>query len=199
MLLKVHFAAPEAQIIASHMEGMNHWTLSRSELRQYSVEHKLIGNLAQIEGYEKIKQQYFVYAETSGYLMYSTSIKAGTVIDNTVVGSISEMVSDSNSIIECYIPSEQRSFIENNQEIEMIVSGLSQSKYGTLLGKIESISDDVITDNEQNVYYVVKVKPTTTQLKDKKLVNGQVVEVRVKYEESTWLHWALKKVGIVDR
>lgn len=35
---KVHQFAPEATIIASHMEAVNHWTLSREELKGYAQE-----------------------------------------------------------------------------------------------------------------------------------------------------------------
>lgn len=37
-LYNLHQVAPYATIIASHMEAMNHWSLSRTELRQYAVE-----------------------------------------------------------------------------------------------------------------------------------------------------------------
>lgn len=38
-VLKVHNAATNAQIIATHMEGVNHWVLSRAELRDFSEKH----------------------------------------------------------------------------------------------------------------------------------------------------------------
>src|SRR5690606_25770469 len=36
---QTHKAAPKAVLIASHMEAVNHWSLSREELKQYAVEH----------------------------------------------------------------------------------------------------------------------------------------------------------------
>lgn len=39
-VLKVHNAVPNAQIIATHMEGFNHWVLSRAELREFSEKYK---------------------------------------------------------------------------------------------------------------------------------------------------------------
>lgn len=38
-IYNVHKASPSATIIAVHMEAVNHWTLSREELRNYSKEH----------------------------------------------------------------------------------------------------------------------------------------------------------------
>ena len=43
---KIHQKAPQATIIASHMEAVNHWTLSRKDLKAYAQElgfdHKLL-------------------------------------------------------------------------------------------------------------------------------------------------------------
>lgn len=36
-LLRVHKALPDAAIVATHMEAVNHWALSREELRQFAV------------------------------------------------------------------------------------------------------------------------------------------------------------------
>lgn len=36
----MHSLLPESMIVATHMEAMNHWTLSRKELREYAIEHK---------------------------------------------------------------------------------------------------------------------------------------------------------------
>lgn len=44
-VLKVHTAAPEAVIIATHMEAMNLAPLSRRELRSFADEHGFSGNL----------------------------------------------------------------------------------------------------------------------------------------------------------
>lgn len=38
-VLKVHAAAPYSRIIATHMEGINHWVLSRSELRAFAKQY----------------------------------------------------------------------------------------------------------------------------------------------------------------
>ena len=36
---KTHETLPDALLLATHMEGVNHWTLSRQELRNFSIEH----------------------------------------------------------------------------------------------------------------------------------------------------------------
>lgn len=44
-ILKVHEAAPEAMIISSHMEGVNHWSVSRKELADFAKTHKFSDKL----------------------------------------------------------------------------------------------------------------------------------------------------------
>ncbi|MEK5108930.1 MBL fold metallo-hydrolase [Cytobacillus sp. FSL K6-0129] len=44
-IFNVHKASPFAKIIAVHMEAINHWTLSREELRNYSKEHGFSNNI----------------------------------------------------------------------------------------------------------------------------------------------------------
>lgn len=41
----VHEAAPDAKIVAVHMEAVNHWTLSREELKQFADEQDMAANL----------------------------------------------------------------------------------------------------------------------------------------------------------
>ncbi|MCG7332620.1 MBL fold metallo-hydrolase [Salinicoccus roseus] len=43
--LKVHQTAPEATIISVHMEAVNHWALSRQELKDYAEEKGMSDNL----------------------------------------------------------------------------------------------------------------------------------------------------------
>ena len=44
-VLKVHNAAPFARIIATHMESINHWVLSRSELRAFAEQYEFTKQL----------------------------------------------------------------------------------------------------------------------------------------------------------
>ena len=54
-LLRIHEAAPDAQIVATHMEAVNHWTLSRAELRAFAEEHGFSGILSIPEDGETIR------------------------------------------------------------------------------------------------------------------------------------------------
>ncbi|MBR0382995.1 MAG: MBL fold metallo-hydrolase [Eubacterium sp.] len=42
---QVHLAVPEAVLIACHMESLNHWILSKKELREYALENGFLDHL----------------------------------------------------------------------------------------------------------------------------------------------------------
>lgn len=44
-ILHVHQFAPEAIIISVHMEAVNHWTLSRAELKLFATEKQFSNHL----------------------------------------------------------------------------------------------------------------------------------------------------------
>jgi L-ascorbate metabolism protein UlaG (beta-lactamase superfamily) len=44
-IYEVYKAAPNAKIISVHMEAVNHWTLSRAELRTFSIEKGISSNI----------------------------------------------------------------------------------------------------------------------------------------------------------
>ncbi len=54
-ILKVHKASTEAIIVSTHMEGVNHWSVSRTELREFAVKHNFSNKLLIPEDGETIK------------------------------------------------------------------------------------------------------------------------------------------------
>ena len=54
-VLRVHTAAPDAHILATHMEGYNHWTVSRKELREYAAAHGFSSVLSVPEDGESVE------------------------------------------------------------------------------------------------------------------------------------------------
>jgi hypothetical protein len=44
-IYEVYKAAPNAKIIVSHMEAVNHWTLSRNELKSFINEKGISSNV----------------------------------------------------------------------------------------------------------------------------------------------------------
>ncbi|MNN85128.1 hypothetical protein D3C81_2023810 [compost metagenome] len=44
-IYEVYKAAPNAKIIVSHMEAVNHWTLSREDLKSFANEKEISSNI----------------------------------------------------------------------------------------------------------------------------------------------------------
>lgn len=40
-MLKTHFTLPEAQIVATHMEAINHFLLTRAALKEYACDNQI--------------------------------------------------------------------------------------------------------------------------------------------------------------
>lgn len=172
----------------------------RQTLFQYNYEY--LGYKGQIDGYNEIKKDYKVYANCDGYITYTNELKTGMVIGNDSLGTISDTLTKDNSIVEVYVDASNKAYLKEDMDVEMVVGGLSQTKYGTLKGKVISISNDSIV-NENNILYKIQIKPSNITLKQKnnevELKNGMVVESRIKYEKTTWMNWCLKMIGMIDR
>jgi len=54
-IYEVYRAAPNAKIVVSHMEAINHWTLSREELRSFLNEKEIIDHVLVPEDGEQFK------------------------------------------------------------------------------------------------------------------------------------------------
>ncbi len=208
------------QVVLESINNINNSIYSEEEcisqrtsiINQYLIEfyqsynqykYEMEGIYSEIDAYKRLLESYKICASCDGYINYTLDIKTGVIVDNSSIGSISDKLTIENSIFECYVAAQNRNFIHEGLSAEVIVQGLSQSKYGTINGKILEIGSDIITDKDNNAYYKVLIQPDSILLNknDNKieLMNGQIGEIRIKYEDLTWLKWAFKKIGITDR
>ncbi|CCV63659.1 conserved hypothetical protein [Alteracholeplasma palmae J233] len=171
-----------------------------SQKKQYQYE--LVGLKGQKEAYELSLTTYQIVAQEKGYINYQVNLTKGMVVGNDSLGTISERVENANSRVEGYISAQYRSFIKEEDLVEMVIAGLPQSDYGMIRGTIESISTDSIV-NEDQVLYKIIVKPEKLELSKRNskvaLTSGQVSEMRIKYHKTTWLNWGLEKLGIINK
>ncbi len=168
---------------------------------KFQYEYEMIGNESQIEAYSKLLDNYKVYANSTGFINYLSNINVGSVIDSSIIGSISNELSLENSLIEVYVDVSSRSNIDVGYEVEMAVAGLSQSEYGVLKGEVYSISKDIY-QTDDSIYYKIYIKPDSIFLEKENnkiiLTVGQALEVRIKYDSISWFNWALVKLGVKD-
>ncbi|MBQ9899779.1 MAG: HlyD family efflux transporter periplasmic adaptor subunit [Acholeplasmatales bacterium] len=182
-------------------EALNGY-ISQYENSLFQYKYEYVGLEAQVNAYKKLLDDYKVFATESGYINYFSNIKCGIMVGTDAIGTISERLTESNAMIDLYVDATNMPFLKENMNVEMTVSGLPQSTYGLLRGKIIKISNDSVV-NDNNIFYIISVKPDDITLTNKNksivLKNGMVVEARIKYESITWMKWILKKIGILDR
>ena len=89
-------------------------------------------------------------------------------------------------------------FIYPGQDAIVKVTAYDFSLYGSLHGKVVTISPDTVTDKNDNVYYVVKIqtdkKYLGTKEKPLKIIPGMMVNVDIITGEKTILEYILKPI-----
>ena len=173
-----------------------------STIEQYS--YQLITVKSKKKAFEDSLSEYTIKSNINGIMHFSSALTEGTVIQaGSLLGTISSGNSD-DLYFETVVSAFDRSKIELNSEVEISLTGVLQSEYGTLKGKVVHIDSDSIQTEEGEVYYKIILKSDETELKDKKgnivnLTSGMVAESRIKYDETTWLKWAIEQIGVKFR
>lgn len=146
-----------------------------------------------------------ITAISHGIVHFSSLPKKGMTIQaGTQIGTIlSENKED--LIIDTFVSSNDRTKIKEADAVDIVVDGLMQTKYGYLEGNVKSIDTDSTVDNESKaVFFKTSVMANNTYLEDKtgtkvNLKPGMTTEVRIKYDESTWLEWVLEQINVFIR
>ncbi len=169
-----------------------------SSLEQYLTQQ--IDYQSRIDMYEGTLENYHVKASSSGVIHFNSDIYMGTVLQTgTLIGSISS--NDTSKLyFDTIVSSTDISKIDIGDDVEIALAGVLQSEYGILTGEVISISTDSAQTEDGQVFYKIKVLPDQTKLEDNKgnVVNintGMIAECRIKYDETTWLKWAIEQIG----
>ncbi len=173
-----------------------------SILEQYTMQQ--IDYQSRIDMYEGSLDNYIIKASNTGIVHFNSDIYVGTVLQTgSLVGSIS---SDDTSKLyfDTIVSSTDISKIDIGDDVEIALSGVLQSEFGILKGSVVSISTDSTQTEDGQVFYKIKVLSDQTKLEDNKgnVVNintGMIAECRIKYDETTWLKWAIEQIGVKFR
>lgn len=158
---------------------------------------------AQLAALQTGKGTYEITATTSGVVHLLADYKTGMVVQ---AGSAVAIITPVNEemIIEAYISPADRVKINNGNEVKISVSGLTQSVYGTISGKVIQIDSNATTqegnEGENATFFKIKVKPDYCYLTSKAgekidLTNGMSVEARIQYDKVTYFHYVIEKLG----
>ena len=196
----------EAQIIINQnkIAEIYYSTLASVEqtILQYKQQIEEIN--IQINSIDSGKTEYVITANASGILHLNDEYNLGMIIQaSTVLGSISNELDEYH--IEASVVAADYAKIENGEKVDIEVSGLPSSLYGSLSGKITRIDSDstVIKDAAGNSIptYRISIKPDGdfwVSAKGKKinLSSGMEVELYIQYDELTYFDYFLECIGV---
>jgi multidrug resistance efflux pump len=151
--------------------------------------------------------EYSVKAVSSGVLHLLGAYKAGTVVQ---IGSAVATITPENSevMIEAYVSTADMARMEEGNEVQLAVDGLIQSVYGNITGTVEVIDSNLTSmegeDGQSNSVFKIRIKPNSDYVVSKSgrkvnLSNGMTVEARITYDEVTYFHYVLEKLGLLVR
>lgn len=158
---------------------------------------------AQLSAITSGQAAYVVKANTSGTLHMLASYKPGMVVQTTTtVATITPENSD--RVLETYVSTADMARMQEGDEVQIVVDGLSQSVYGTLRGTVKQIDSNVTTQQGQDgsttqafrVLIDMGTDYMVSQSGDKvDIVNGMTAIARIQYDKVTYFNYVLEKLG----
>ncbi|MBE6048650.1 MAG: HlyD family efflux transporter periplasmic adaptor subunit [Clostridium sp.] len=163
---------------------------------------------AQIAALETGQEEYIVTANETGKIHMLTECKEGVVVQAAL--PLASIASDNEDyMIEAYVSAFDVVRIEKGDDVEIAVSGLSQTQYGTIKGVVENIDTDITIsksseDENQQSYFKVDIKPDSNFLINKdgdkvNINNGMTVETRIQYDKITYFEYVLDSLGVLAK
>lgn len=162
---------------------------------------------AQLAALQSGKEEYQIVASASGTLHLLTDYKNGMVVQ---AGAAIAVIAPENedAIIEAYVSPADRARMNDNDRVEIAVSGLTQSVYGKISGRVIQIDSNSTVregeNGENNSAFKVKIRPDCNYLTSKSgnkinLSNGMAVEARIQYDQVTYFNYVIEKLGFLVR
>lgn len=167
----------------------------QTEIDSYEVQLASVNN-AQAE--------YCITASVSGIVHMDTEYKVGMVVQAaTAIGSI--VNENDGYVASVYITANDMPLIQVGDTVDIAISGLTQTIYGTIGGKVTYIAPEATVNSEENSSaFLAKIELDSTYLVSNQgnivnISNGMAVEARVHYDEVTYLNYILESLGILLR
>ncbi|MBQ3558882.1 MAG: HlyD family efflux transporter periplasmic adaptor subunit [Agathobacter sp.] len=178
-------------------------TLQSAESAIQEAQLQIVSIDAQLSAISSGQEAYVVKASTSGILHKLADYKPGMVVQTTTtVATITP--ENGERVIEAYVSTADMARMHEGDEVQIVVDGLSQSVYGTIVGTVRQIDSNVTTQQGQDgatmqVFRVLIDMDTDymiSQTGDKvDVVNGMTVVARVQYNKVTYFNYVLEKLG----
>ena len=184
-----------------------HTAIQNAEKSLLESENQLKAIESQLNAIKTGQSNYSVKAATSGVVHMMADYKVGMVVQTaSAVASISS--ENDEYVVESYVSPSDTARIRVGDDVDIAISGISQSVYGTISGKVKSISSDVTTtqgsDESSNAYFIVEIIPDEEYLISKEgdkinIYSGMQVETRIQYDKVTYFNYVLDALGVITR
>ncbi len=154
------------------------------------------------------QEEYIIKAAETGTIHMLTEYKTGMVVQ--AASPIASIASQQDVYeIVAYVSPQDTARTKVGDEADIAVSGLNQSIYGTIKGRVTQIDSDITTSQntdggENSSYFKVKIEPETTYLisnagNQVTLSNGMAVETRIQYDEVSYFYYVMEALGVLTR
>ena len=158
----------------------------------------------QLSSVQSGQADYPIMASASGIVHMDTEYKEGMVAQ--AAAAIGSIVSENDSYIaQVYTAANDMPLIHVGDRVDVAVSGLTQSIYGTIGGTISYIASEATVNSENNTSaFLVKIDLDSIYLisnqgNQVRISNGMAVEARIKYDEVTYFNYMLEALGVLTR
>ena len=157
---------------------------------------------SQLSAIKRGQKAYEVKATSSGVLHLLENYKDGMVVQTTTtVATITP--ENSKRVIEAYVSTADMARMNEGDEVQIVIDGLSQAVYGTVSGTVRQIDSNVTAKEDENgVNQVFKILVdmntdyVISQSGDKvDIVNGMTATARICYDKVTYFNYVLEKLG----
>ncbi len=189
-------AAKVSEIYYSTLKTVNETILQyEDEIKKLEIQKGAISNG---------QSEYQIIANASGIVHMLSSYKSGMIVQATnTIGSIAN--ENDEYVVTAYMSVGDMPRAEVGDKVEVEVSGLTQSIYGTIPGVLESIDHDISSsqDGEQS-YFKAQIRLDGNYLVSTKgnkvnISNGMAVEARITYDELSYFNYVMEALGVLTR
>ncbi|WP_286734189.1 MULTISPECIES: HlyD family secretion protein [Sphingobacterium] len=153
--------------VKSELEMLAEKSKSRFSSDEYSLAQELSNIDKQIIQFQDANVRSVVIANISGTIYRSSGVQQGSFV--RLGQQIGEISPTSSLIAVCYVSPKDIGFISLDQKVRLQLDAFSYIDWGTLIGRVVEINDEVVM-MENKPFFVVKCSLETSFLK---LSNGR--------------------------
>lgn len=192
----------------SKIEEIYHSAIKTAEDSIQQAQTQLDSINAQLEAAGSGKENYVVTANATGKIHMTSEYKEGMVVQAaTAVASIASEQDD--YMIQSFVEPADAVRVSVGDKVDIAVSGLAQSVYGTITGKVTKKDSDITSqqgesEGKPNSYFKIEITPDYSYLISKNgekisLSNGMAVQARIQYDKVTYFNYILEELGVLTR